>query len=275
MLLLATQAHPQMREYAHPNLGRLLTPRHFPRLHETLAEGFPVAAENDCFHAYRPEAIALMFEAIAEWPTLNARIAHAWGALNPRHHRATPAGVVPDLTLMRPPRLPGLPSNLLWVAVPDVLRCACGAAEFHRKNERGPDCAPRGDADATLERFREWHVWVCHLPLAFVLQDGSERPGRVPWDAPGLAGVFVGGSDEWKLGPEAARLVREARARGLSAHMGRVNSEKRIRYAKSIGCTSIDGTSWVTWRATHLRRGLECCAGAREQPVSWQTRLAL
>lgn len=275
MLLLTTQAHPQMREYAHPNLGRLLTPRHFPRLHDTLAEGFPVAADNDCFHAYRPQAIARVFEAIVEWPSLGARILKAWAALNPRYYRSTRHGLVRDLELMRPAPLPELPPNLLWVAVPDVLRCACGAPEFHRKPERGPDCTPLGDADATLERFREWHLWLCHLPLAFVLQDGSERPGRVPWGAPGLAGVFVGGSDDWKLGPEAAGLVREARARGLYAHMGRVNSERRIRYAKSIGCTSVDGTSWVTWRAAHLRRGLECCAQARAQPVSWQTRLAL
>ncbi len=67
-------------------------------------------------------------------------------------------------------RLPELHLNLLWIAVPDVV----------------------GDADATLERFREWHMWLCHLGrLAYVLQDGAERPGRVPWDAPGLAAVFV------------------------------------------------------------------------------------
>jgi hypothetical protein len=30
MLLLATQALPQMREYAHPNLGRLVTPANSP-----------------------------------------------------------------------------------------------------------------------------------------------------------------------------------------------------------------------------------------------------
>ena len=47
--LLKTQALPQVREFRHPNLGRPLTPRHFPRLHETLEEGFAVAADNDCF----------------------------------------------------------------------------------------------------------------------------------------------------------------------------------------------------------------------------------
>jgi hypothetical protein len=275
VLLLTTQAHPQMLEYRHPNLGRLLTPRHFPRLHDTLAEGFPVAADNDCFHGYRPESIARLFGAIVEWPSVIARVHKAWPTLAARHYLSTSGGLVPDLAMTRPPPLATLPPNLLWVAVPDVLRCACGAEEYHRKDDRGPGCAPRGDADATLERFRDWHLWLCHLPLAFVLQDGSERPGRVPWDAPGLAGVFVGGSDEWKLGPDAARLVAEARARGLYAHMGRVNSEKRIRYAISIGCTSVDGTSWVTWRDAHLRRGLNYCARTRPQPVHWQTRLGV
>ena len=272
MLLLATQAHPQMHDYAHPNLGRLLTPRHFPRLADTLAEGWPTAADNDCFYGYRPEAIARMFEAIVEWPSVLARIHKAWAVLEPRYHRSTARGLVAAPALMRAPPLPELPSNLLWVAVPDVLRCACGAEEYHRKGERGPDCAPRGDADATFQRFRDWRMLLCHLPLAFVLQDGSERPGRVPWDAPGLAGVFVGGSDEWKLGPDAARLVRQARARGLYAHMGRVNSEKRIQHAHSIGCTSVDGTSWVMWRDAHLKDGLDCCARARKRPVYWQTR---
>ena len=32
MLLLATQAQPQMRDHRHPNLGRLVQPRHYPRI---------------------------------------------------------------------------------------------------------------------------------------------------------------------------------------------------------------------------------------------------
>jgi hypothetical protein len=53
MLLLATQALPQMREYAHPNLGRLLTPRHVSRIADTVAEGWPLACDNDCFNGKR------------------------------------------------------------------------------------------------------------------------------------------------------------------------------------------------------------------------------
>jgi hypothetical protein len=275
MLLLTTQALPQMREFRHPNLGRLLTPRHFPRLHETLEDGFAVAADNDCFANYSPEAIARMFNAITPPPSVLARLAEAWPTLNARFSLLTAAGEVPYAPLNGAPSLPRLHPNLLWVTVPDVLRCGCGAPEHCRKADQGPDCRPVGDADATLERFREWHSWVAHLPLAFVLQDGAERPGRVPWDAPGLTAVFLGGSDRWRLGPEAARLVRIARTRGLHAHMGRVNSAKRILHAKSMGCTSVDGTQWVCWRERYLREGLELCAQTQPVPLYWQTQLAL
>jgi hypothetical protein len=57
MLLLATQAEPQMVEHAHPSLGRLIQPRHYNALPATIARGVPWAADNDCFqrldaHAY-------------------------------------------------------------------------------------------------------------------------------------------------------------------------------------------------------------------------------
>jgi hypothetical protein len=42
--------------------------------------------------------------------------------------------------------------------------------------------------------------------------------------------------------------------------MGRVNSLRRLAYAASIGCQSVDGTQWVRFRDTYLRRGLDACA---------------
>src|ERR1035437_2881988 len=84
MLLLTTQALPQMREFRHPNLGRLLTPRHFARLQDTRAEGCLLGADNDCFHSYAPEAIARMFAAVAPIPSVLARIRTAWPQMNPR-----------------------------------------------------------------------------------------------------------------------------------------------------------------------------------------------
>jgi len=39
-----------------------------------------------------------------------------------------------------------------------------------------------------------------------------------------------------------------------------VNTLRRIAYAASIGCDSIDGTAWVRYRDTHPADGLAACA---------------
>jgi hypothetical protein len=46
--------------------------------------------------------------------------------------------------------------------------------------------------------------------------------------------------------------------------MGRVNSLRRLTYAASIGCDSIDGTQWVRFRDTYLRQGLHACAAGQQ-----------
>ena len=83
------------------------------------------------------------------------------------------------------------------------------------------------DARATLRLFDRWEpvlrcVWatvneddvqagrLVHQPIAFVAQDGQERL-PVPWGR--FQALFVGGSTRWKLGPQAAALVREAKWR--------------------------------------------------------------
>jgi hypothetical protein len=256
VLLLTTAALPQLDAHRHPQLGRLITPRHRCRLAATLDAGYPVAADNDCFTGLDALAVCRMLEAITPWPSVGARVARAWPTMRTSIEtltvrRARGGARRRDAT---PPARPH--PNLLWIAVPDVVRCACGQPRPCSGSARGPGCEPVGDAEATLEQFRTWHMWLCHVPLAFVLQDGAERPGRVPWDAPGLAAVFVAGSTAWKLGPAAAALVGHARQRGLHAHMGRVSTAQRIRYAHSIGCTSFDSSRYSRWRELLLDDGL-------------------
>lgn len=98
-----------------------------------------------------------------------------------------------------------------------------------------------GDAAATLERSLPWlpKIRALGYPAAFAAQDGLENLD-VPWDEFDV--LFIGGTDGWKLGPHARALVAEARRHGKWVHMGRVNSERRYRYAHSIGCDSADGT---------------------------------
>jgi len=195
LLLLATQAMPQMRDHAHPNLGRLVTPRHFCSLPEH--EGWPWAADNDCFQGLHPGAYFAMLDALV-----------------------------------------GARGHCLFVTVPDVV----------------------ADAQATAKLFEVWWRALARrgLPAALVAQDGLEHLDRwlsIVW--PRIDALFIGGSTEWKLGPGAEALVREAKDRGKWVHMGRVNSARRIRYAASIGCDSIDGTKWVRRRDTYLDSGLE------------------
>jgi len=98
-----------------------------------------------------------------------------------------------------------------------------------------------GDAAATLARSAPFLPLIRAMgyPAALVAQDGLEDLD-IPWDDFDV--LFIGGSTEWKLGPAARDLIRQAKARGKWVHMGRVNSQRRYRYAHEIGCDSVDGT---------------------------------
>lgn len=127
---------------------------------------------------------------------------------------------------------PGDDPYLRWLArhTSDVSRCAFAVA---------PDVVgdPTGTwlrSEPMLERIRG-----LGYPVALVAQDGLE-PSTLDWGRFDV--LFLGGSTAWKLGPAAAHLAHQARVRGLGVHMGRVNSQRRLRYAASIGCSSSDGT---------------------------------
>lgn len=98
-----------------------------------------------------------------------------------------------------------------------------------------------GNAKATLARSKPFFPVIRALGyrVALVAQDGLQHL-MIPWDAFDV--LFIGGSTEFKLSEDAARLVGEAKQRGKFVHMGRVNSLKRLKYAQAIGCDSTDGT---------------------------------
>lgn len=130
---------------------------------------------------------------------------------------------------------PGDEKWLAWLAKHSVDADTCLFAT-------APDVV--GDAVATLARSAPWLPKIRELgyPAALVAQDGLENL-VIPWDTFDV--LFIGGSTEWKLGPEARAIVQQAKLRGKHVHMGRVNSQKRFRYAASIGCDSVDGTYLV------------------------------
>jgi hypothetical protein len=121
-----------------------------------------------------------------------------------------------------------------------------------------------GDGPATLERWPFWSdvIRAVGFRPALVLQDGMVAD-EIPWDT--VAAVFVGGLTDWKLGPQAASLVGVARARGLWAHMGRVNSFDRISYAAKIGCQSFDGGQYSMFPDRRIPEGLRDAERATTQ----------
>jgi hypothetical protein len=120
---------------------------------------------------------------------------------------------------------------LAWLAKrPHQERCLFATA---------PDVV--GDAAATLALSGPMFgpIRALGYRVAFVAQDGLEDLA-VPWDD--FDALFIGGTTEWKLSEAAHELAAEAKRRGKWLHMGRVNSLRRVRIAKAMGCDSVDGT---------------------------------
>lgn len=113
-------------------------------------------------------------------------------------------------------------AGCLFVAVPDVVANASQTLALYHRH-----------VGAVLAR---------QLPPAYVLQDGISYTPGVPLSA---RAVFIGGSTAFKLGPLARAYVAESKRRGLWVHMGRVNSMPRLRYARAIGCDSVDGSGFA------------------------------
>ena len=125
----------------------------------------------------------------------------------------------------------GLP-GCLFIVVPDVV----------------------GDHAATLKRWHRWYPIISQFgPCAFALQDGV-RVREIPWKE--LDVLFIGGTTDFKLGYDAAKIARYARSHGIPVHMGRVNTQRRIRYAHSLGCTSFDGTKWGMFPDTWIHKDI-------------------
>ena len=142
-------------------------------------------------------------------------------------------------------------SKPLWVAAPDVV----------------------ADAAATLRQFAAWEpaIHSLGLPVALVGQDGL-MPAGVPWDR--LEGFFVGGSTEWKLSTDAARLVAEAKARGKLVHAGRVNSLTRIEHFARLNADTFDGSGFSAWGDKRIKlavRWIDRCVRRRGQPGLFDT----
>jgi hypothetical protein len=116
-----------------------------------------------------------------------------------------------------------------------------------------PDKVAQGDAslDYSLEWLHELHERGVRLPCYLAVQDGME-PERTRPCLDGIAGLFVGGTLDWKLA-RAQDWVHLAHERGIPCHVGRVGSYKRVVWSKLIGADSIDSCLPLWCRAQERR----------------------
>lgn len=110
-----------------------------------------------------------------------------------------------------------------------------------------------GDHEATMERCKPWLPKIRELgyPVAFVAQDGA-TPDNIPWDDFDV--LFIGGTDDFKLGPAARALIKAAKKRDVWVHCGRINSRRRYMLFASLGVDSCDGTYLVFGPDVNLPR---------------------
>lgn len=99
-----------------------------------------------------------------------------------------------------------------------------------------------GDAGATWERSAPYLPTIRQLGYraALVAQDGFD-PCAIDWTA--FDALFIGGTDAFKLaegGGYAAAMAARAHHKWL--HLGRVNSLRRLRAARTSAYDSADGT---------------------------------
>lgn len=95
-----------------------------------------------------------------------------------------------------------------------------------------------GNAQRTIELFDAFELRTNGIPRALVLQDGINNV-TINWSK--ISAVFVGGSDAFKISPEAFEACKAAKMLGKWVHVGRVNTVERL--ANWIGIAdSIDGS---------------------------------
>ena len=125
-----------------------------------------------------------------------------------------------------------------------------------------------GDAKATHTLFEQWQPRLQGIPLAYVAQDGCEGLD-IPFDD--VQCVFIGGTTDWKLSESAVSVIRESQRQNKIIHMGRVNSDKRLKYAYELGCHSVDGTRYMRFSKIELLKAVHFLDGLHRQMTTEAT----
>ena len=130
--------------------------------------------------------------------------------------------------------------DILWVASPDVVGCA----------------------KSTAALFEKWHYELSDFRVAYVGQNGAEEL-ELPFKY--FDCLFIGGTTDWKLSKSARDLIIHAKHLEKSVHVGRVNSEKRLRYCYQLGVDSVDGSGYFRYKWWYLAQILHFVDGLHRQ----------
>lgn len=132
-----------------------------------------------------------------------------------------------------------------------------------------------GDAEATIDRHREWlydrplPLRSGELPRYWVLQPGL--PIGEQFEAvEGCQGVFVGGPRRWKRA-HGAEIVAEAEQRGLRTHVGNPGGEDGLVWAYKVGFDSVDTTTVFQNQYWHYLDALEDATEETNSPRKTST----
>jgi len=127
-------------------------------------------------------------------------------------------GFIPDKFFAHLEKLKPYMDQCLFIVCPDVV----------------------GSSRATMALWEDWkHQIKRYGPIAFVAQDGQENfplPPDFDW-------MFIGGTDDFKMGIGAKDCIWRAQERGKPVHVGRVNSRTRWDYFLKLSVDSVDGTN--------------------------------
>lgn len=116
----------------------------------------------------------------------------------------------------------------------------------------------RGGLDSlqmSLDWIPQLRQLAPHIPLALVVQDGME-PHHIEPHLELFEILFVGGGRDWKYktGESWVKFFNARESRPV--HIGGIGSASGVRWAKSIGATSIDSTGPL-WSQPAMKRWLD------------------
>ncbi len=107
-----------------------------------------------------------------------------------------------------------------------------------------------GGGNESIRHSLRWLAILPPMPWYLAVQDGM-KTDEVAAVLPGIAGLFLGGTDEFKA--TAPAWCELAHRHGKRFHYARISTENRLRAALDCGADSAD-SSQMLWSKEHFTR---------------------